>query len=171
MIEEKRNNNPAIEYSGVDLVSDLRAAYKTATNKCVIDVKKTNGEVQSLNLDRVLKSIFKLSFDPYHCVELRWGMLDAESLKSCNSSKENMDWYNAEQGLRNLIDRDYAIKMDYSLKELPSSPFGKKAEENKAKGEAFLSQSTVSLKELKSCIKFGSGACIFNSFLLILIII
>lgn len=130
MIEEKRNNNPAIVYDGVDLVSDLKTAYKSSTNKCVIEVKKTNGQSQNLNLDTVLKSIFKLSFDPYHCVELRWGMLDSESLKSCNSSKENLDWYNAEQGLRNLIDRDYAVKMDYSLKELPSSPFGKKAEEN-----------------------------------------
>lgn len=130
MIEGKRNNDPAVEYDGQDLLSDLKKTYAESTKKCVIDIKKTNGQDQSLNLNSVLKNIFKLSFDPYHCVELRWGMLDAENLKSCNSSKENMEWYQAEQGLRNLINRDYAVKMDFSLKELPVSPFGKIKEEN-----------------------------------------
>jgi hypothetical protein len=130
MLEGKRNNDPTIIYEGQDLNSDLQVTYTKAVNKCVFDVRKTNGHVESVNLDFVLKNIFKLSFDPYHCVELRWGMLDSESLHSCNTTKENMEWYKAEQGLRNLISRDYAIKMNFSLKELPNSPFGKIPEEN-----------------------------------------
>ena len=61
---------------------------------------------------------------------MRWGLTDAESLKSCNQNKDKIDWYNAEQGLRNLIDRDYSVKMDYSVKELPSMPLSKTPQEN-----------------------------------------
>ncbi|MBC7712978.1 MAG: hypothetical protein H7177_06550 [Rhizobacter sp.] len=129
MIQGEKTKNPAIVYEGLDIVSDLKATYAESSTKCAVDVKKSNGQIQSLTLDTVLKSIYKLSFDPYHCAELRWGMMDLESLKSCNSSKEKMEWYQAEQGLRNLIDRDYSAKMDYSLKELPTTPFAKLKDE------------------------------------------
>jgi hypothetical protein len=56
-----------------------------------------------MNLDKVLENIYKLSFDPYQCAELRWGMTDVESLKSCRFSKDKMDWYQAEHGLKQLI--------------------------------------------------------------------
>ncbi|MBC7427355.1 MAG: hypothetical protein H7336_02005 [Bacteriovorax sp.] len=129
IIEGYKNSDPAIVYEGQDLVSDLKNTYIDTSAKCLLDVKKSNGQIQTLTLNTVLKNIFKLSFDPYHCAELRWGMLDAESLKSCSSSKEKTEWYQVEQGLRNLIDRDYSVKMDYSLKELPGTPFAKIKEE------------------------------------------
>jgi hypothetical protein len=130
MIEGYKNSDPTIAYNGVDLITDLKNTYTTATNSCKTSVKKTNGEVQVLTLNTILKNIFKLSFDPYHCVELRWGMTDPESLKSCGQSRDKLEWYQAEAGLRNLIDRDYSVKMNYSAKELPSTSFGKIKEEN-----------------------------------------
>lgn len=130
MIQGHKEGDKHIQYTGFDLEGDLKKTYQTAANKCAIDIKMTNGQVQTLTLDKILDSIFKLSFDPYHCVELRWGLTDAESLKSCNQNKEKIDWYNAEQGLRNLIDRDYSVKMDYSLRELPSMPLSKTPQEN-----------------------------------------
>lgn len=130
MIEGYRNSDPAIKYEGNDLVGDLQKTYAKEAKVCSFEIKKTNGKAESFNLGFVLNNIFKLSFDPYHCIELRWGMLDQESLQSCAANNEKMHWYQAEQGLRNLIDRDYAVKMDYSLKELPGSRFGKVKEEN-----------------------------------------
>ncbi len=130
MIQGHRDGDKNVQYTGSDLEGDLKKAYEVAANKCTIDVKKTNGSVETLALGTILNNIFKLSFDPYHCVELRWGLTDAESLKSCNQNKEKIDWYNAEQGLRNLIDRDYSVKMDYSLRELPSMPLSKTPQEN-----------------------------------------
>lgn len=130
LIVDQRNGSANVEYAGSDLVDDLKKTYTEAANKCVFNITKTNNQVQTITLDHVLKNIYKLSFDPYHCAELRWGLLDAESLKSCSSSRENMEWYNAEQGMRNLIDRDYSVKMNYSLRDLPSSKFGAVSEEN-----------------------------------------
>ena len=130
VIKGHRDGDKNVQYDGVDLESELRNTYSAETNKCIIEIKKTDGSVQTMNLNSILDNIFKLSFDPYHCVELRWGLTDAESLKSCNQNKDKLDWYNAEQGLRNLIDRDYSVKMDYSAKELPSMPISKTPQEN-----------------------------------------
>jgi len=130
IINGHRDGDKNVQYDGSDLLADLQKTYEAMASKCTIDVKKTNGGVQTLTLNTILTNIFKLSFDPYHCVELRWGLTDAESLKSCNQSKDKIDWYNAEKGLRNVIDRDYSVKMDYSLKELPSMPLSKTPEEN-----------------------------------------
>lgn len=130
MIEGYKNADSTIKYSGNDLIADLKKTYTQKSRECSFEIKRTNGAVKAFNLDHVLKNIFKLSFDPYHCIELRWGLLDAESLQSCNTSKEKMDWYQAEQGLRNTIDRNYALKMDYTLKELPSAPISRVKEEN-----------------------------------------
>jgi hypothetical protein len=130
LIQGQRNGDPSIQYNGVDIVADLKAAYEKKTKECVINIKKTNGSALNFDLDYILKNIYKLSFDPYHCIELRWGFTDAESLKSCAQAKDKIDWYNAEQGLRNRIDRDYSMKMDYSLGELPTAPISNVKQED-----------------------------------------
>jgi hypothetical protein len=130
MIAGYKDSDPSIQYDGVDLMTDLVSAYKTSTRKCTLDIKKTNGSTVTLNLKDILANIYKLSFDPYHCSELRWGLTDPESLKSCSQSKEKLEWYSAEQGLRNRIDRDYSMKMDFDLKTLPFEPISKVIQEN-----------------------------------------
>ena len=95
MIKGYKDSDSAILYDGVDLISDLVKAYNKTTKKCSIEIKKTNGQLYSFNLHDVFVNIYQYSFDPYHCVELRWGLIDSESLKSCAQSKEKIDWYNA----------------------------------------------------------------------------
>lgn len=130
VIDGYYNNDSNIVYDGANLIDDLNKAYQKSTNECQLKVVMTNSQTRNFNLDTVLENIYKLSFDPYHCVELRWGLLDQEALSSCASSANKMSWYNAEQGLRNKIDRDYSMKMDYSLGELPGAPISKVEQEN-----------------------------------------
>ncbi|EQC50358.1 hypothetical protein M899_2572 [Bacteriovorax sp. BSW11_IV] len=137
MIEGHRNGDANIQYNGVDLLSDLERVYKKKTASCAFDIKGSAGNDISLNLDMVLENLFKLSFDPYHCVELRWGLTDSTSINNCGQNREKLDWYNAQQGLRNRIDRDYSMKMDYSLRELPSAPISKVAQEDLGLKEIF----------------------------------
>ena len=130
MIEGHKNADPTILYDGQDLVGDLNAAYTTNTQQCIINIKKSNGTTTSINLDTIIDNIYNLSFDPYHCIELRWGLTDKDSLDSCAQSKTKFDWYNAEQGLRNNIDRDYSLKMNYDLTGLPKAPISGVVQEN-----------------------------------------
>ncbi len=72
-----------------------------------------------LTLADIGKRLFALSFDPYHCPELRWG---AKDLSTCPqqtaADKAKLDWYAAEQHLRNQPNRQYEQQMNYSLADL-----------------------------------------------------
>ena len=59
-----------------------------------------------------------MSFDPYHCPELRWGATDPAELSTCPDGDTKREWYDAEQNLRNQIDRTYDARMDFTLTEL-----------------------------------------------------
>lgn len=104
-----------IKYKGLDLVAELRDIYLNKSRACKI----APVENISMNLDSVLEKLFALSFDPYHCPEIRWGITGA---KSCEMSANKMKWYLAEQGLRNRVDRDYSIKTSYDVNTLPYAP-------------------------------------------------
>ena len=58
-----------------------------------------------------------ISFDPYHCVELRWGAAGDE-LSTCHDDANKRAWYAAEQNLRNQVERTYEARMDHTLAEL-----------------------------------------------------
>jgi hypothetical protein len=104
-----------INYQGDDLKSKLRELYLNISRSCTIH-PTTN---LTINLDDVLQNIFALSFDPYHCTTLRWGIIGDPS---CQGSANKNKWYYAEQGLRNRVDRDYSLKTDYSVDDLPKAP-------------------------------------------------
>lgn len=114
-----QNRDPRIEYSGTDLAGDLKAAYAATAAKCNVSYVKTDGTSATLNYNDIVKRLFELSFDPYHCVELRWGASGNE-LQSCQDNQNKLDWYNAEQGLRNQLERRYDVKMGFTLEQLTS---------------------------------------------------
>ncbi len=114
------NHDIKIKYKGSDLVSDLREIYLDKSKSCTVKVSPASSI--RIDMDLVLINLFALSFDPYHCAELRWGLTNTNS---CNSNQNKINWYKAEQGLRNRIDRDNSIRTDYDVNELPKAPVSK----------------------------------------------
>jgi len=117
------NSTLEIEYHGADLQADLAKIFTDKTKSCTYSFKKSNGQVHESDLQESLDSLFKLSFDPYHCIELRWG-LSGSDLNSCSQSEDKWDWYRAQQPLRNQIERDYSKFMGYDINELVRSDLG-----------------------------------------------
>lgn len=107
-----------ISYSGRDLKSDLRSVYNSVADSCVVEYRRSNGQARRITMQDVIDRLFKLSFDPYHCIELRWGETDHSVLASCRDSSYKLKWYDGEQFLRNQPDRTYDARMDFSLEEL-----------------------------------------------------
>jgi len=121
LVEFYHAGNPLVAYSGKNLGADLRAAYVQvgATPVCNFAYLRTDKTQVKLTYDDVAGRLFALSFDPYHCPELRWGAAHASSeLATCQDSATKRDWYAAEQNLRNQIDRTYDIKMGFTLDQL-----------------------------------------------------
>jgi hypothetical protein len=109
--------DPTVKYTGTDLKADLRKMYQQESNACLVSYQRSNGVSVTLNLEQVRQRLFDLSFDPYHCSELRWGA-KGDELSSCRDDSAKRQWYAQEKWIRNQIERTYDAKMDYSLSEL-----------------------------------------------------
>lgn len=112
-------------YTGNALVDDMIAAYDREAGKCSLTYTRTNGAPVTLSYEDARKRLFLISFDPYQCVERRWGATDPEELSSCRDGDIKRAWYAAEQNLRNQIDRTYDARMDFSLADLQTPGPGK----------------------------------------------
>lgn len=107
-----------VVYAGSDLRGDIMAAYNTAAAKCTTTYIKSDGKPQTMGFEEVKRRLFKMSFDPHHCVERRWGADDPAELKSCTDGSLKTSWYNAQQRLRNQLVRTIGDRMDFSLEDL-----------------------------------------------------
>jgi hypothetical protein len=118
MVELYRAGDSSIDYEGTDLAGDLRAAYTASAAACSVTYRRSNGILQTLSYDDVVARLFDFSFDPYHCIELRWGATSSDEVASCPDSREKFDWYEAEQRLRNQLERTYDTPMGFTLNDL-----------------------------------------------------
>jgi hypothetical protein len=71
---------------------------------CRVEYATSAGGRVALTLADVEARLFDLSFDPYHCPELRWGAVGAERA-TCPDDAVKLRWYDDEARLRNIVDR------------------------------------------------------------------
>lgn len=95
---------------GTQLGPELSAAWQQEAGQPTCRFAYRNSTEQSvpLALADILDRLFLLSFDPYHCPELRWGATPGSAeAASCPADPVKLDFYLREQRLRNRIDREY----------------------------------------------------------------
>ncbi len=107
-----------VKFEGGALASALLKAYDQEAAICTLSYVRSNGTPMQLTYEQMRKRLFLMSFDPYHCIERRWGATDATELATCRDDTTKASWYAAQQGLRNQIERTYEARMDFSLEEL-----------------------------------------------------
>jgi hypothetical protein len=117
MIQMWIARDPRIVYDGTFLKQDLDAAYKEESNACTITYLSSGKKPISMTLDDMIHRISRMSFDPYNCVELRWGA-DGDELAACGDGSEKRKWYEAEQPLRNEIAPTPSERTGVALAEL-----------------------------------------------------
>jgi hypothetical protein len=117
MIDLWVNRDPRIVYDGNNFKADLQRAYAQQSQACTITYLNSNKRPVAMTFDDMAKRLFLMSFDPYHCIELRWGATGDER-DSCPDAKNRVKWYEAEQRLRNQPDRTYDIQMGFDIDEL-----------------------------------------------------
>jgi hypothetical protein len=117
MIDMWVHRDPRIVYDGTDLKGDLSKAYAAQSKACTITYLNSAARPVAMSFDDMVHRLFAMSFDPYHCIELRWGAVGAER-DSCPDGKAKLRWYEAEQRLRNLTDETYDVSMGFDLAEL-----------------------------------------------------
>jgi hypothetical protein len=123
-IDQVAKGSDEVIYTGSDLKRDLRDVYEAETAACSITYTRSNGTPATLTFRDVAARLFDLSFDPYQCVERRWGATSAGELATCPDKGARMAWYDAQRRLRNQIDRVYDARMDFTLADLKKKPPG-----------------------------------------------
>ncbi|MGN6515001.1 MAG: hypothetical protein ACTHLR_04075 [Rhizomicrobium sp.] len=108
---------PRIVYDGSFLKQDLLAAYDEKSNACKITYIASDKRPVTMNYDDMMHRLYAMSFDPYNCIELRWGA-QGDERASCPDGREKQRWYEAEQRLRNQSARTYDAQMGFSVSEL-----------------------------------------------------
>ncbi len=100
----KSGADPGIRYAGsaASYQASLRKKLGAMDKKCVITYAKSNGSKQSLTYLQVISRLDKISFDPYHCAEKRWGASGNE-IKTCRDQDHGNAWYDAQQVMRNTV--------------------------------------------------------------------
>jgi hypothetical protein len=111
--------SPLIDYAGDvnQLKAELLEVVNNSYSACGLAYMNSVGNSVSLNLGDVEDRLWDLSFDPYHCVEARWGAPGSE-MATCQDGQTKRAWYAAEQRLRNQMERTYDSRMDFDLEEL-----------------------------------------------------
>ena len=117
MIDLWVHRDDRIVYDGYDLQKDLRKTYDKQSKACTITYLNSASRPAAMTFDDMMRRLFAMSFDPYNCIELRWGAT-GEERESCPDSEGKLKWYEAEQRLRNQPDRTYDIQMGFDLGEL-----------------------------------------------------
>jgi hypothetical protein len=100
-----QGNHP-YQFNGTvnSLVREYQSIWNTSAAQLQITYRNSAATNVTLTLAIIMDRLFKLSFDPYHCPELRWGDTQATS---CQDNGEKRNWYEREQRLRNVIDPNY----------------------------------------------------------------
>jgi hypothetical protein len=117
MIDMWVHRDPRIVYDGVFLKQDLEKAYDEQSQACTITYLSSGKRPVPMTFDDMVHRLYKMSFDPFHCIEMRWGA-EGDERASCPDGRDKGKWYEAEQRLRNQPDRTYDIQMGFSIEEL-----------------------------------------------------
>ncbi|WP_413557632.1 hypothetical protein [Bdellovibrio sp. HCB209] len=121
-IDKYRAGDRNVRYRGNNLAKDLFAVYSQEATACKFSYTTSNGQTLLMNLEAARQRLFNMSFDPYHCPEMRWGARMPKELASCTDDQNKTAWYNAEKWLRNQTERRYDVRMNYTVDELGSGP-------------------------------------------------
>jgi hypothetical protein len=91
-----------VVYDGLDLKKDLLATYDRQSQACTITYLSSDKHPVPLSFDDISRRLFAMSFDPYNCVELRWG----DDGSGCPDQAAKRRWYTTEAEARRVIDPD-----------------------------------------------------------------
>ncbi|WP_415061914.1 hypothetical protein [Bdellovibrio sp.] len=117
-IERYKKRDPALRYNGGNLAADLFSIYAQKAQACQFSYTTTNGLTVKMNLEAARQRLFAMSFDPYHCIENRWGARIEQEIAACTDDQNKRAWYEQEKWLRYQPERRYDVRMDLSLEEL-----------------------------------------------------
>ncbi|MEW6711225.1 MAG: hypothetical protein AB1403_15465 [Candidatus Riflebacteria bacterium] len=88
------------------LAAAMLQHYHAVSPKFSVNYTDSTGKIRILSFDDVCIRLFKLSFDPYHSIEYRWGA-DEDELALSPDNQAKKRFYELEYRLRHQLERVY----------------------------------------------------------------
>ncbi|MEK7358702.1 MAG: hypothetical protein AAB250_19815, partial [Bdellovibrionota bacterium] len=85
-----------------DFQRSMLARIAILNNTCKVTYTKSDGSRMTLNFSEMVRRLPRMSFDPYHCPERRWGA-SGQELASCVDGDQGGQWYSLQQVMRNTV--------------------------------------------------------------------
>ena len=101
-----------------DLKKKLQAAYDEKAKSCLITYTNSDSKPVTFDFRDATERLFAISFDPYQCIERRWGATRPDELASCKDDATKTRWYQAEQNMRNQAERIFVPKPRFTMADL-----------------------------------------------------
>lgn len=98
-----------------ELIDDMQAVWDTKSKACKFAYRSSMGQDVWLDLTDVMTRLWDLSFDPYHCPEMRWGANPAgagraahQEYATCPADVVKEQYFWLEERLRNATEKSTA---------------------------------------------------------------
>jgi len=124
-VRMSERRDPRLSYRGKSLAGDMLAVYERHAAQCNVTYTRSDGSRITFGYEQARIRLFDMSFDPFQCVERRWGANSGQEFGPCPDNTLKTAWYEAERNLRNQIDRTYEVQMNFGLAELTAPGPGK----------------------------------------------
>jgi hypothetical protein len=100
-----------------DLLKAYSQKWRPTLTSCSITYKNSRGNNVKITLADAEQRLFDMSFDPYHCIEMRWGAFNShpDEMATCTMDAAHMQRFNDERTQRNAIDREYGNPTPFSF--------------------------------------------------------
>jgi hypothetical protein len=101
---QDRHSQLGIGFEGTarDYQLALLLKIKNLNSTCQVAYQNSSGQNITLTFAELIRRLPRMSFDPYHCAEKRWGE-EESALGSCRDRDPDNRWYKAEAPLRLTI--------------------------------------------------------------------
>lgn len=90
----------------MNLAATLLEKYEMLSPRFSVSYKDSTQQTKVLSFNEVCERLFRMSFDPYHSAEYRWGS-DGEELALSPDDATKIRFYQLEQRLRHQLERVY----------------------------------------------------------------
>lgn len=120
LFEKWKSRDALYEFPDGSFKEHLIAAYHQAALNCSISYQNSRGQDVVLSFAGALSRVVDMSFNPYQCVERRWGAQSGLEASSCQAQGQELAWYEAEVVFRESLVRDGNANHGQSLSQLQS---------------------------------------------------
>lgn len=120
LFEKWKAGDALYEFPEGNFKEHLIATYQRTALACSITYQNSRGQDVVLSFAGALSRVVDMSFNPYQCVEKRWGAQSGLEVSSCQPQGQELAWYEAEVVFRESLVRDGNANHGQSLSQLQS---------------------------------------------------